>query len=132
MAGVGIRMVEPPQRELIGQFVGSDVDPCCATCSFHDSTCTLKAGDTLQLEIEQIEAEWIPLFHRCTAHAVPSFPDEHSVYGVDQALIDTTLTPTGAHLPETKEYAPGALTIADITIVDVSSDTEGRRPADQC
>lgn len=125
-------MVDPPQRELIGQFVGSDFDPCYATCSFHDGTCTLKAGDTLQLEVECVDREWIPLFHRCTAHAVPSFPDEHSVYGVDQALIDTTLTPTGAHLPRTKEYEPEALTIADITIVDHSPATEGQQPTDQC
>lgn len=125
-------MVDPPQRELIGQFVGSDFDPCCATCSFHDGTCTLKAGDTLQLEVECVDGGWMPLFHRCTAHAVPLFPDEHSVYGVEQALIDTTLSPTGAHLPRTNEYAPEALTIADITIVDHSPATEGQRPADQC
>lgn len=125
-------MVDPLCRELIGQFVGSDFDPCSATCSFHNGTCTLEAGDTLQLEVERVEEEeWIPLFHRCTAHSVSSFPDEHSVYGVDQALIDTTLTPTGAHLPQTNEYAPEALTLADITVVDVSPTTEGRKPTDQ-
>lgn len=124
-------MVDPLQRELIGQFVGSDFDPCTATCSFHDGTCTLEAGDTLQLEVERVDEEWIPLFHRCASHAVPMFPDAHSVHGVDQVLIDTTLTPTGAHIPETNEYAPEALTLADITIVDISSTTEGRRPADQ-
>lgn len=121
-------MVDPLCRELIGQFVGSDFDPCFATCSFHDGTCTLEAGDSLQLEVERVEAEWIPLFHRCRVHAVASFPDEHSVYGVDQALINTTLTPTGAHVPQTNEYAPEALTLDDITIVDVSDATTGRRP----
>ncbi|WP_248906952.1 hypothetical protein [Halocatena marina] len=124
-------MVNLLQRELIGQFVGSDFDPCSATCSFHDGTCTLEAGDTLQIEIERMCGEWVPLFHRCADHAVEAFPEEHSVHGVDQALIDTTLAPTGAHLPETNEYAPDALTIADIEVVDHSPPTEGRRPTDQ-
>ncbi|RRJ27575.1 hypothetical protein [Halocatena pleomorpha] len=125
-------MVDPPQRDLIGQFVGSDCDPGRATCSFHDETCTLKAGDTLQLEVEYVDTDWLPLFHRCTAHAVPSFPEEHSVYGVYQALMETTLSPTGAHLPRTNEYVPEALTITDITVVDLSPATEGRKPTDQC
>ncbi|WP_330631790.1 hypothetical protein [Halocatena halophila] len=122
--------MDDPCRELIGQFVGSDVDPCAATCSFHDRPCTLSAGDTLQLEVERVDAEWIPLFHRCAAHAVSAFPDEHTVYGVNQALIETTLQPTGAFLPQSREYAPEALTIADISIVDVSTETEGRKPTD--
>lgn len=122
-------MCDPLQRELTGLFVGCDVSPTTATCSFHEGTCTLGAGDEIQLEVEFMDGQWSPLFHRCLAHAVDAFPEPHAVYGVEQALVEATLAPTGACVPETGEYAPDALTLADITIVDHSSADAGRRSA---
>lgn len=120
-------MCDPLQRELTGLFVGCDVSPATATCSFHDTTCTLAAGDTLQVEVEYMDGQWSPLFHRCLAHAVEEFPEHHAVHGVDQALVTTTLAPTGAFVPENGAYAPDALTLSDVEVVDVCPAEEGRR-----
>jgi hypothetical protein len=114
------------QEELVGQFVGADPDPSHATCSFHDGGCTMSAGDRLQLEVELMDSRWSPLFHRCPAHAVESFPEEHSVRGVEQALVAVTLAPTGAYLPTSGEYAPEALTLSDIEVLDRCPAAEGR------
>ncbi|MFD1515526.1 hypothetical protein [Halomarina rubra] len=114
-------------RDLTGTFVGCDGEPTRATCSFHDRPCVLAAGDLLQLEVERMNGEWTPLFHRCADHAVETFPDEHTVHGTAQALVTARLEPTGAHLPTTGRYDPEALTIGDVEVLDVSRATEGRR-----
>ena len=114
-------------RDLTGTFVGCDGEPTRATCSFHDRPCALGAGDVIQLEVERMDDEWTPLFHRCDAHAVDEFPDEHTVHGTAQALVAARLEPTGAHLPATGHYDPEALTVGDVEVVDVSTTSEGRR-----
>lgn len=114
-------------RDLTGSFVGCDASPTRATCSFHDRSRALRAGDVLQLEVELMDGEWMPLFHRCADHAVDSFPEEHTVFGTPQALVTTYLEPTGAYLPGTNEYHPDALTIGEVDVVDVSAVDEGLR-----
>lgn len=113
--------------DLTGSFVGCDARPTRATCSFHDRSCALVAGDVLQLEVERMDGEWTPLFHRCADHAVDSFPEEHTVFGTPQALVRTCLEPTGAHLPGTAEFVPDALTVGEVDVIDVSAVDEGLR-----
>ena len=114
-------------RDLTGTFVGCDGEPSRATCSFHDSPCGLGPGDVLQLEVERMDGEWTPLFHRCADHAVETFPDEHTCHGTAQALVSARLEPTGAHLPGTGRYHPEALTIGHVEVLDVSTTEQGRR-----
>lgn len=114
-------------HDLTGSFAGCDTRPTRATCSFHDGSCLLVAGDTLQLEVELMDGEWTPLFHRCVDHAVDSFPEEHTVFGTSQALVRTCLEPTGAYLPGTGEFVPDALTVGEVEVVDVSAVDEGLR-----
>jgi hypothetical protein len=115
-------------RDLTGRFVGCDGHPWRATCSFHDEPGSLAAGDWLQLEVELVMGDWSPLFHRCPAHAVEVFPERHSLVGTEQALVRGRLDPTGAYLPGTNEYAPEALTLSEVSVVDVCGPEEGRCP----
>jgi len=116
-------------RELTGLFVGCDGRPGRATCSFHDRSGTLTAGDRIQIEVERVTGEWLPLFHRCSGHAADRFPRRHGLAGCRQALVVAELAPTGAYLPGTRTYAPGALTLSDIEVVDVCRAEEGPQRA---
>jgi len=119
------------RRALTGLFVGCDGRPCRATCSFHDRSGTLTAGDRIQIEVEGVSGEWLPLFHRCLEHGTDRFPARHGMAGSRQALVVAELRPTGAFLPKTSAYAPDALTLSNVEVVDVCGTEEGPRSAIQ-
>lgn len=94
----------------------------CRECT---ETTTLGAGDRVSVALTCYENHsWEIQGVFCADHTVDSVGDAMAIRAEKQAVVSAVLEPTGYHPPR-GAFQPGALTLGDVEIVDVSSTSAG-------